>query len=302
MSFTQKAVLFSVVFFSFCFGQATAQVRIAPEEAERLAIEKPTAVYPANARALGAKGVVRVEVIVSEQGMVTSAKATSGHPFLRRAAVDAVKLRKYKPHTVEGKPTPFVTDVFIGIPDGTPVTSPIEYEEQEQVAERYFAEEKRCRDLVKRQKWDEAEKVCMVVVRTADKLSKERSLEKMGAYQMYGYALMGLNRPQEALTYYSRALEAVHVRLEQKGAELARLYGDIAIAHHALRDLDKARAMYRKSAETYQLAITDIDDEEFAKHYRASLKKLLEYHLIAAEQAGATVEMEEIKKTIKSIP
>lgn len=302
MFFTQNAVLLSVIFFTFCFGQATAQTRIDPEEAEKLVIEKPTPVYPANAKVLGAKGVVRVEVIVSELGAVTSAKATSGHPFLRKAAVDAVKLRKYKPHTVAGKPTLFVTDVYIGIPEGTPVNSPVEYEEQEQVAERYFVEEKKCRELVRRQKWDEAEKVCMVAVRIADQLAKERSLEKMSAYQMYGYALMELKRAQEALTYFTRALDAVRAKTDEKGAEVARLYGDIAIAHHALRELDKAREMYRKSAATYQLAITDIDDEEFAKRYRASLKKLLEYHLIAAEQAGATTEVEEIKKTIQSIP
>lgn len=302
MYFTQKAAFLSLIFLTFCLGQATAQVRLSPEEAEKLVVEKPTPAYPANAKALRAKGIVRVEVVVSEQGAVTSAKANSGHPFLRRAAVDAVKLRKYKPYMVEGKPTPFVTDVYIAIPDGTPVTSPIEYEEQEQVVERYFVEEKKCRDLVKRQKWDEAESVCMIVVRTADQLSKERSLEKMGAYQMFGYALMGQHRPQDALAYFTRALDAVRAKTDEKGAEVARLYGDIAIAHHALRDLSKAREMYRKSAETYQLAITDIDDEEFAKLYRASLKKLLEYHLIAAEQAGATAEMEEIKKTIKSIP
>lgn len=301
MSITRKAVLLSAVFFAFCSVQATAQVRLSPEEAEKLVLEKPAPVYPASAKVLGAKGVVRVEIVVSEQGAVTSAKATAGHPLLRAAAVSAAKNRKYKPHTVEGRAVAFVTDVYIAIPDGTPVPSRQEYEEQDELAGRYFVGADRCRDLVKRQRWKEAEEVCMTVVRVADQLSKERALEKMGAYEMFGYVLMGQNRPREALAYYSRARDAVRTKLDDSDAEMGRLYADIGIAHHALRELDKAREMYRRSAETYRCAIVEIDNEEFAKGYRASLKKILEYHLIAAEQAGETAEVEEIKRALKSI-
>ncbi|HEV2912366.1 MAG TPA: TonB family protein [Pyrinomonadaceae bacterium] len=304
------AILFSVILSIFCFGQAHAQqVRLSSEEAEELVIEKPEPLYPAIAKAARAEGIVKVEVAISELGMVTSAKAISGHPLLQIAALDAVKRRKYKAHMVGDKPVPFITDVYIRFPPGT-ITSAQkqDYERQEELARQYFKEGDKCRNLVRGQKWEEAEEPCRVTVQIADQLSDNRSLERMGAYEMFGHVLRGQKRYQEAIEYYNRALDAVRSRLTEKDAELGRLYGDIAITHHLLRDLDKARELYRKAELIYQLAhdsIGDGDSDEWVvrtkQEYMKALKKLLEYHLIAAEDAGVASEVEEIRKLMKSL-
>lgn len=298
---TISNTLLLTIAFLFCAGQTAAQAKISPEEADKLAIEKPHAVYPANAKALRAKGIVRVEIVVSDQGVVTSAKPISGHPLLRASAAVTAKRYRYKPRVTDGSPVAFATTVDIPIPHDTPVGSRQEYEEQSELADSYFAEESKCRDSVKRQKWDEAEKLCLAAVHIAERLSSERELEKMGAHQMLGYALMGQNRPQEALDQFARARDAVRARLDETSAEAGRLYADMGITHHTLRDLDKAREMYRKAEKTYRAAIVTIEDENFAKQYNASLKKILEYHLIAAEQAGAAAEVEEIKSALRKI-
>ena len=64
----------------------------------------PQPIYPAAARAVRASGSVSVQVTVDENGNVLSATAVSGHPLLRRAAVDAAKKAIFEPRTISGKP------------------------------------------------------------------------------------------------------------------------------------------------------------------------------------------------------
>jgi TonB family protein len=68
------------------------------------AISKPEASYPAAARAMRAGGVVSVEITVDEEGRVTSARAISGHPLLKQAAVDAAYKAQFPPTLSDGRP------------------------------------------------------------------------------------------------------------------------------------------------------------------------------------------------------
>jgi TonB family protein len=73
---------------------------------EGLALKKVTPAYPPLARAAKASGSVQVNVIIDENGYVSTAEAYSGHPLLREAAVDAAKKWVFKPTEVEDKPVP----------------------------------------------------------------------------------------------------------------------------------------------------------------------------------------------------
>lgn len=302
MLLQERTIFFSAIFFTLCLAQAQAQVRLNPAEAEKLLLETSEPVYPAIARAAKVKGVLRVEVIISEQGAVSSAKVISGHPLLQNAALDAVKKRKYKAYMVGNKPVPIITIVYITFPFSTPTsTQGREHERQEQLATQYSEESSRCRNLVREQKWKEAEYPCWSATRIANQLSDDRALEKMGAYRRFGYVMIGQRRFEEALEYAKRALDAVQSKLTEKDGEIGQLYGDIAIAYHLLHDLGKAREFYRKAENSYHLAISDIGDEMLEERYRDSLKKILGYHLIAAEQSGATAEVEEVKRMLENI-
>jgi TonB family protein len=309
MSLIRGAVLFSVLACTFGLGQAHAQVRLTPEEAEKLVIEEPIPQYPEIAKVTRARGLVKVEITVSDEGLVVSAQAISGHPLLQSAAVTAVKKRKYQAHMVGGRLVPFITVVEVLFPPGTLTKEQKqEYERQEQLAEQYFREDKRCRDVAKAQDWKEAEKVCGALVRIADQLSDERSMEKMRANEFLGHVFLREKRYPEAVESYNRALK-VGTALTEKDAELGRLYGDLAIAHHLMRDLDKAREFYRRAEKIYQNAYVSIgngDSDEWVEttkqRYVKSLKTLLEYHLTAAQDAGASSEAEEIRKLLNSLP
>ena len=60
--------------------------------------------YPPLAKAARVSGSVVVEVTVDEEGSVISARALSGHPLLKDAAVGAARGWKFKPTLLQGEP------------------------------------------------------------------------------------------------------------------------------------------------------------------------------------------------------
>ncbi|MEJ7860129.1 MAG: TonB family protein [Pyrinomonadaceae bacterium] len=72
----------------------------------------PKPPYPAAARAVRASGAVNVSVKIDEQGNVVSASATSGHPLLRAAAVQAARSAKFAPTQLSGQPVS-VTGIIV---------------------------------------------------------------------------------------------------------------------------------------------------------------------------------------------
>jgi protein TonB len=60
--------------------------------------------YPAIARSAHASGQVVVQVLIDENGNVVAAHATSGHPLLQAAAVNAARASKFTPTKLSGQP------------------------------------------------------------------------------------------------------------------------------------------------------------------------------------------------------
>jgi TonB family protein len=80
-----------------------ATIRKSEEELLKLAVDKADPLYPAIAGAAQATGDVIVEVIIDEEGDVISARALSGHPLLRDAAVEAAQKWKFRKTMNRGK-------------------------------------------------------------------------------------------------------------------------------------------------------------------------------------------------------
>ncbi len=68
------------------------------------ATQKANPVYPVTARSMRMTGVVKIELVVDEQGQVAEVQNTSGPTLLRGAATDAVKKWKFKPFVRDGEP------------------------------------------------------------------------------------------------------------------------------------------------------------------------------------------------------
>jgi TonB family protein len=69
---------------------------------EALALPQPT--YPSIARNARASGTVTVQVVIDEQGKVSSARAVSGHPLLQAVSVAAARQARFTPTLLDGEP------------------------------------------------------------------------------------------------------------------------------------------------------------------------------------------------------
>ncbi len=69
------------------------------------ATQKANPVYPLIARNMRMTGIVKVELMIDENGQVAQVQNTSGPPMLKQAATDAIKKWKFKPFTRDGQAT-----------------------------------------------------------------------------------------------------------------------------------------------------------------------------------------------------
>jgi len=74
------------------------------------------------------------------------------------------------------------------------------------------------------------------------------------------------------------------------------------MVNHGLGNPDQARELYAKAERAFELAYENIGNDELKRVYQQRLKGMLEYHALAAEQAGAAAEAEEIRKRMAAIP
>jgi protein TonB len=68
------------------------------------AINRVIPEYPAIARHALITGDVEIEIIISEEGNVISARILSGHALLQQAALSAARMWKFKPTLLNHEP------------------------------------------------------------------------------------------------------------------------------------------------------------------------------------------------------
>lgn len=69
--------------------------------------------YPAPARALHIEGDVVIKAFIGRAGEIERVQVVSGHPFLARAAIDAVQQWKYRPYYLNGEPIDVETQITV---------------------------------------------------------------------------------------------------------------------------------------------------------------------------------------------
>lgn len=87
-------------------------IRVVSQILQGKAIERAVPGYPELAKKIRLQGDVSVEVIVSPDGRVESARAVSGHPMLASGAVDAARRWRFGPTLLNGIPVR-VTGVIV---------------------------------------------------------------------------------------------------------------------------------------------------------------------------------------------
>jgi protein TonB len=83
----------------------SAPVRVGGEVRPPVLIHRVDPVYPPLARQARIAGVVQITAILARNGTVRALSITNGHPFLAKAALDAVSQWRYEPTLLNGHPT-----------------------------------------------------------------------------------------------------------------------------------------------------------------------------------------------------
>jgi len=89
------------------------QVRAGGEVRPPVLIRRVAPVYPSIARQAGISGVVALEAVIGIDGHVKNVRLVSGHPFLIRAAMGAVRQWIYRPTLLNGEPVEVLLKVEI---------------------------------------------------------------------------------------------------------------------------------------------------------------------------------------------
>jgi protein TonB len=69
--------------------------------------------YPSFALQTKTQGTVRLHAIISRDGRITSLDVLSGHPFLVKAALEAVRQWRYRPTLLNGEPVEVETSITV---------------------------------------------------------------------------------------------------------------------------------------------------------------------------------------------
>ena len=295
-----RRILFFAVVFLVSGGWAAIaqQADLEPGIAETLLLERPFPVYPELAQRARVQGVVRLQIRVSATGSVTQVQVLSGHPLLNDGAIAAVQQSKYKPYAPEGKAVPFWTDVEVMF---LPGVSEKDYQKDLQLAGPYFEQEIKCRDSINAFKLQEAEQICNANLALVDKLGKQRIYTKLRAYKLAALALIGQDKNKESLKYLKKAVSLGSKYLNPDDANLAEILVTLGYTYSRLEELKAARENFSKAEKAFQAAL-DTGNAAIKARYLPQLKKVLEYHINAAEEAGDIKEVDNLKKQMASLP
>lgn len=88
-------------------------VRISDPKAVPKVVQRVNPLYPGEAHRLGIVGLVKLEVLVLQDGTVIGVRHIHGPSLLGDAAADAVRQWKYEPVIVDGKAVPALFEVHI---------------------------------------------------------------------------------------------------------------------------------------------------------------------------------------------
>ena len=109
---TALRVICSIVVFALLVSAGEPK-KLTQAEAMELVTAKVQPEYPLVARQLNLTGVVEVDVMVGENGVVESAVPVSGSPVLTKPAAEALKRWKFKPLLENGAAASFHTTIKV---------------------------------------------------------------------------------------------------------------------------------------------------------------------------------------------
>ncbi|MGD0359420.1 MAG: TonB family protein [Bryobacteraceae bacterium] len=101
------------IFLAPASGPGAMKIRVGGNVQQAKLVTKVSPIYPAEAKAQGLEGLVRLEAILGKDGAVEHLEVLSGDPILAAAAIDAVRQWHYQTTLLNGDPVEVVTEVMV---------------------------------------------------------------------------------------------------------------------------------------------------------------------------------------------
>lgn len=255
-------------------------VRVESQEASRNLVKKIDPTLPQLVKQMGGiGGTVVLDATISPEGKVTSVKAISGHPMLIQCVMDAVKQWEYKPFVQSGQPITVVTRVEWVFP------SPAHNKSEEVALRDYYPAFQKCYDLLRKQKYIEAETKCSETVKLADQLPPQRVLERSSSREFLANSLLDQRKISESIPIYEKALE---IRATTQGhdddADFAWDNVNLARAYFLDGQLDRADPLYARAVTVFEAAIVALPDMK--DRYTDGLKQTLQEYAKLKDARG----------------
>ena len=92
---------------------APQRIRVGGNVQKAMQLFAPNPIYPPLAKQARIAGVVRLNAVISKEGMIEQLTAISGHPLLIPSALEAVKRWRYKPTLLNGEPVEVITQIDV---------------------------------------------------------------------------------------------------------------------------------------------------------------------------------------------
>lgn len=121
-----SSLILTLLLAAAALGEPAPQKTIPPAEADAHITQRVEPTVPALAKAARIRGKVKLHIVISPSGDVSSVEVISGHPILVASAVEAVKKWKYKPFAENDAPMTVATDVEIEFPHPSDAPSAID--------------------------------------------------------------------------------------------------------------------------------------------------------------------------------
>jgi tetratricopeptide (TPR) repeat protein len=169
------------------------------------------------------------------------------------------------------------------------------------MAKQYFAEDAKCRSLIKTGKLHNAEISCRNALSLANKLPEQRDMEKYSANETVGLVILFQRRPGESIPFFNKALAIGKKRLTDSNAETGELYFYLGQANHLLGNFADAQKFYDDAEKVYRAAFIAINDDEVRAPYPQMIKNILTAHLSLLKTIGLTEKAEQVQKRLDNL-
>jgi len=215
--------------------------------------------YPPLAKAASIVGKVRAEIIVDESGNVASVKLLSGHPMLAPSALAAIRKWKYRPFEVGGRPSMVQTEVEVDIPEHV--------DEDDLARERKFQglfwpNEKAGQEAFDKNELALAESRLLVARSAAEERGPQKWLELCGVITLLANIKFKEDDFEAAENLYKESLALHENNQRPDEAEVAGAQQNLAYLYFRMGRPVDAEPLYRKSVQTYEARLKEINASE----------------------------------------